>query len=306
MIKAILGLSGEQQNLERWDVLDFGAIERALASKITDDLLQVILILLDANRKLKILKLTGCVNVTGAGLGLLRGSAILQQIDLSLVPQHKSPVFHPVFHGKPLISCEQVLPVLYSIIERYDNRINSIVFPKSWRYDGNTALNEFLVRCYRYREIERGHVACANCEQGVRRLLFSRSGEYYGIQFFTCNCCMKHLCYDCEDENGVHLLSFCQICEKDYCMDCVAMKRCVACYRHFCNKCQSLVECGGCDANFCHDCVKYTESCDKCSRTFCGDCGYCYVIRCNNCGRGYCDGCRKSNEASFCDQCFPE
>ena len=81
----ILGLSGAPQNREQYDILDFGEVEGSLASKITDDILQDILIRIDAYAKLRRLKLAGCVNITGTGLDTLRGSIILEQIDLSLV-----------------------------------------------------------------------------------------------------------------------------------------------------------------------------------------------------------------------------
>ena len=90
---------------EQWDILDFGGVEDSLAAKITDDLLQEILLCIGASTKLRRLKLAGCVNITGAGLDPLRGSVVLEQIDLSLVAEHKSPVLDP----EPLISCDHVV-----------------------------------------------------------------------------------------------------------------------------------------------------------------------------------------------------
>ena len=49
----ILGLRGAPQNREQYDILDFGEVEGSLASKITDDILQDILILIDAYTKLR-------------------------------------------------------------------------------------------------------------------------------------------------------------------------------------------------------------------------------------------------------------
>ena len=57
------------------------------------------------------MKLAGCVNITGDGLGILRGSVVLEQIDLSILGRlgwHESPVLRP----KSLISEEVVLPIL--------------------------------------------------------------------------------------------------------------------------------------------------------------------------------------------------
>ena len=52
----------------QWDVLDFGHIEKELAVKLSDDDVEkVLLVRIDAINKVKRLKLTNCVNITGAG-----------------------------------------------------------------------------------------------------------------------------------------------------------------------------------------------------------------------------------------------
>ena len=43
---------------------------------------------LNAHDVLKRLKLCGCVNITGLGLNPLRGSIVLEQIDIGLVGKH--------------------------------------------------------------------------------------------------------------------------------------------------------------------------------------------------------------------------
>ena len=62
---------------------------------------------------LQILKLAGCVNITGSGLNVLR-STTLEQIDLSLVGKHEVPLINP----EPLLSEDIVLPILDNIISR--------------------------------------------------------------------------------------------------------------------------------------------------------------------------------------------
>lgn len=54
------------------------------------------------------LRLTSLTNFTGVGLTPLRGSGIVEKIDLSLVGEHESPVLDP----EPPISCDAVLSVL--------------------------------------------------------------------------------------------------------------------------------------------------------------------------------------------------
>jgi len=82
-----------------WDILNFGQIEKDLVSKLTDGDIEKVLQCIDAVQKVQKLKLTNCINITGAGLEPLRGSTIIEQIDLSLV-------------------CENQTKALYSLLDR--------------------------------------------------------------------------------------------------------------------------------------------------------------------------------------------
>jgi hypothetical protein len=67
-----------------WDNLDFGEIELELAKRLCDHHISNILLSIDAVNEVKRLKLTNCINITGIGLKPLRGSVIIEHIDLSL------------------------------------------------------------------------------------------------------------------------------------------------------------------------------------------------------------------------------
>ena len=112
---------------DQWDSLDFEEIEKELAARLTDDDIKAVLWCINAANKVKRLSLAHCVNITGSCLEQLRGSQIIEQIDLSLVGRHEDPVliepWHPprkdeslVLPFVPPISCENVLPILDSII----------------------------------------------------------------------------------------------------------------------------------------------------------------------------------------------
>ncbi|KAL7452130.1 hypothetical protein ACHAWC_003858 [Mediolabrus comicus] len=78
-----------------WDNLDFGEIEEELAASLSDDDLSGILQHIDAVDNVKRLKLTNCKIITGVGLEPLRGSTIIEQIDLSLYGVRCGPVIRP-------------------------------------------------------------------------------------------------------------------------------------------------------------------------------------------------------------------
>ncbi|KAL7529394.1 hypothetical protein ACHAXR_002940 [Thalassiosira sp. AJA248-18] len=99
-------------SMDQYDTLDLGDIDKALAKKLTDDDIASILACIDAANNLKSLKLTGCVSIVGRGLEPLRNSAVLKEIDLSLVKYHESPILEP----EPSISEDVVVPILDSII----------------------------------------------------------------------------------------------------------------------------------------------------------------------------------------------
>ena len=137
-----------------WSTLDFGEIEKDLAARLSDDDISAILQHIDAVNKLKRLRLTNCTKITGVGLEPLRGSTIIEQIDLSLTNDGESPRLDP----EPSVSCELVLPILDSIIaEHVLPTLDSIIarecalkylqFPYKWRGSGRPADPEFHVSC---------------------------------------------------------------------------------------------------------------------------------------------------------------
>ena len=78
---------------------------------INDKELKWISLAIDGLHKIKSLKLTNCIGITGSGLEPLRGSTVLQYIDLSLVGDHENPSIDP----EPPISASVVIPEVYSI-----------------------------------------------------------------------------------------------------------------------------------------------------------------------------------------------
>ena len=74
-----------------WEILDFVDIPLSLASRLTDDDLDAILKCIDAKNDLKRLNLTHCFSIAGQGLEPLRGSVVLEKLDLGLVRQMQLP-----------------------------------------------------------------------------------------------------------------------------------------------------------------------------------------------------------------------
>lgn len=252
-----------------WNTLDFGDVEKRLAARLSDNDIGKILRCVDAVNNLRILKLAGCVNFTGSGLDVLRSSVVIQQIDLSLVGKHESPLVIP----EPLLAEDVVLPILDDIISRgRRSSLKQLELPKKWRLEQSTQMTQFLVRYDRYLASQRYN--CSKCDRVCvdevdYEWIGLASDKWYGIQNFTCSECLVHFCYreDCEDENR---LDWCKKCEKESCKSCSARYYCNNCEEEFCNDCKEMRSCG-------EDCRR-GGVCDDCSMTY--TCSFCGKMRC--------------------------
>jgi len=287
-----------------WNILDFSDIEKSLAAKLSDDGIDMILRCVDAVNNLKILKLAGCVNITGSGLDMLRSSIAIQQIDMSLVGKHESASLKP----EPLLSESVVIPILEDIISN-GSSLKQLELPKKWRSSEveNTQMDQFLERYNQYMT-NQGH-CCSKCnrtcaETGGMRWMDLERDDFYGIQNYTCFQCLQHFCTD-----GDCLYSaWCYKCEKEYCKNCVPMNRCVKCEDYTCQKCREVKECehGGCEIGFCDDCSE-KNTCSFCGKMRCIECVISYHCEGFGCGKTVCIDCVHSNdEGGECDGCFVE
>lgn len=90
------------------DKLDYSTVEKKLCAKLSDDDINASLLCINAQLTLKKMILSGCTNIVGQGLESLRGSTVLQMIDLSLVGKFESPSIK----GDTTLSEDCVIPIL--------------------------------------------------------------------------------------------------------------------------------------------------------------------------------------------------
>ena len=290
-----------------WSVLDFSDIEKTLAAKLSDDDIDKMLKSIDAVNSLRILKLGGCVKIRGNGLDTLCTATAIQQIDLSLVGKHESPILEL----KPLLSVDIVLPILYSIINR-GSSLKQLEFPVAvkWRSAPSTEMDRFLERYDQYLTNQRYN--CSKCEQvclegmGIGWVC-NEEGNWYGLQNFTCSGCLNHFCTgeNCRDENGDTYSNYCKKCEKEYCKNCSGMTRCGSCYADVCNGCSDMRECDeeDCDDVLCEYCFE-KRKCHICNRMKCSSCVRSYRCTLDSCSNVICDDCvERKGEGGECDGC---
>jgi len=287
----------------KWDeVLDFGDIEKRLAAKLSDYDIDYILRCADAVNNLKILKLAGCINITGSGLDMLRSSVAIEQIDLSLAGKHKVPLLET----EPLLSEDIIIRIVDDIISRgRASSLKQLELPKKMRSSRSTQMEQFLERYNQYLRNKRH--CCSKCDEPCSEdidWVYVEGGDWHGTQNYTCTQCLKHFCYgeDCTDGYGSSFVNWCDKCNKGYCQSCVVANKCYNCERRACKKCDTMKQC---DAP--GDCTK--RFCGKCSETkLCSWCDHCCL--CVGAGECRTDGCQKiicsqcDNTEGYCMECY--
>jgi len=209
-----------RQKSYQWDFFDLEDITTMLAARLKDADIGALLVCIDAVKTIKRLKIKDCVRITGSGLEPLRGSTVIEQIDLSLAgssttSNESSELFYP-----PALSEAVVVPILDSIIEDDRSVLKHVQLPKKWRLEANTVLTQFLVRynrflngreltcCNKHRYNEPPCGATCNCADEDPWV--PREGLHYGIQQHSCYECNKQYC----GEHKWMVEHVCEICEK--------------------------------------------------------------------------------------------
>ena len=279
-----------------WHTLDFGDVEKELAAKLSDDDISKVLLHIDAANKLKILRLTNCINISGAGLVSLSGSTSIEQIDLSLVGAHQRPILDP----KPPLDCDLVLPILDCIINHGRCQLKHLQFPHMWRGGDYDQFNEFIERYDDSDEMLR------NGRDEFEFVIFGDIDVYFGIQVFTCSECTKYYAPDRDDEDG-NALYFCNTCERYHCTECSAMVECQTCEEFLCVDCIPHTFCASpsCTDIVCNDCL--SNKCHKCSKKWCTNCSHsCIECDGDGCNQTCCRECSAKegvNGVHRCDVC---
>ena len=298
-----------------WDFLDFKDIDKALAKKLSDDDIGGLLVCTEAVHTIKVLKLKGCINIIGRGLEPLRGSRVLEQLDLSQLGNEESwnsgmgesCFFFPLL---PLLKEAAVVPILDSILDDERSALKHLSFPKKWRLDQDPLLSQFLVRYNRF--LNRRGLACSHndppCDSTCLHLNDSpwipRSGGCYGIQQSSCYACK---CHFCEEHSDIMTPYVCESCELTYCMDCNLTSTCDMCYRTTCQDCSDISMCGICGSDLCNDCCPVFY-CDRCDEMRCEECSPSLFCECKGCYRMNCSECTANDDTTdrlveYCSTC---
>ena len=317
---------------QSWDILDFGEIEKEVASRLTDDDIRAVLWCIDAGNKVKRLRLTNCFNVTGSGLEPLSGSEVIEQIDMSLVGDHEEPIpletWHPPLNEEvgwsPLcyfdwsssacvpidlrLSCELVLPILDSIISREKCSLKHLHFPKgvhaktsweSWQKITDSIYHEWLPRplfadfLTRYTEYMKNRgIRCTQCSQNLP----SNGCQWFGndreLGFKFFN--QNHTCSKCLNNYCYRHNEADYHYARKYNHGDRVLERCRKCEREYCVECSDMFRC---------------ERCTSTMSYYCKDCKALASVQCSSarCENKCCEECEllscRKCEKGFCGEC---
>ena len=207
------------------------------------------------------MRLTDCINITGVGLEPLRGSAVIESIDLSLVGDHKNPDLAPM----PKLLSNEVVPILESIIEREECALTLLDWNK-WCNDGVTqgqgqpcVLGELMGR-FEAMLLSNGLGCCKECDRNlpiddIFSMVFGNSPHRY-----TCYGCLNKYC-----PQNQHI-QCCRKCARWYCKECSELQWCENCQGSYCvDQCMAFTGCATSDcAKFCVDCVSDMNCMNEC------------------------------------------
>jgi hypothetical protein len=317
--------NADEENM--WEKIDFADVGFGLCFKLTDDDIAGMLACINAVQQLKSLYLTYCIKITGRALEPLRGSNILEQLDLSLHGNHHGDMF-PLYAD--FLEQTEVIPILYSIIGRESHSLRHLNFPIRWPRSADSGYFDRFLETYNQTEYQQS-IRCRNCSVNCRESLslYREDERFLGLQNFTCYDCLNHYCYNCKDDEGQFYLTFCNMCVKLRCKDCQLMKSCRSCslsineefdgayfgrnnVSFMCKDCCEHRQCDLCEHFFCHHCQDEMEFCDGCNKRGCEDCmqlmyceyGDCEERQCANCRNVDAGGERAVDSCTACSNTF--
>ena len=283
-----------EEHAELWQKIDFGELSVEAAAQVTDQELHNLLYKCHAHNRCQVLKLHGCIQLTGRGLEPLRGSCVLREIDLRLdLSQFMlGPVELDTTFVLPLLS--SMPPIATELIPQSEDSLglalvkirpqnNDIHFFSRFQRDIGEWYRRFA-GALQMKATER-RLQCGHCH-GVISEIRTREDMWWVIPTGYCECCQK---YSCNEKRGCPLTNDCNCCLMQLCDKCPTHEivfDCESCNRIFCEQCFDGVTCANYQCNSIY--------CDECENQ-CLECAICGIV-CPNCMEAHENGCYRGGD----------
>ena len=131
------------------------------------------------------------------------------------------------------------------------------------RDNGESSIEQFRRRYNDMFARRSSSLCCSHCKTSMRDYeSWMGAGN---LQNFICYDCLRPFCDGCADEGGDdenEKLTWCSLCAKDYCQECMAVQKCKSCYSEaYCKSCGDMDICDECGDTTCKDCL---DTCNGC------------------------------------------
>lgn len=280
---------------------------------MNDEMLAALLTRVDAINVTKSLNLEVCHAIKGHGLEPLRGSRIVERVNLR-TGNYEDDGIDEAVSMEILQSSLSFNLFQVKLVEL--RRIISIVPPGHERY----AIREEGHRMMRDQEHKlaiKQNIVCKSCPSPVRTESRQIVPNNHGYQATRCSECGNHYCRtgSCPTE-----VKDCEICKEAYCSPCGMVRNCSDCHISACGDCLYISPpCFHCNESFCEpfycssEKINNSLTCDMCNKTVCELCvekGPA-ISFCSDCCDYFCQECRDVKacrkcemEDPFCSHCM--
>jgi len=284
------------KNASWWQNISFGN-EHCCINKITNKILNHLLVRVNALHVTQHISLVGLPSVTFRPLRQLQRSTVLQELDLRF---DTTGEIGPMGRHGAIVFVQQHLENPHSRLQRVRFRRQEVdhydacFSDQEWRL----CLRQLLERAISIMISEKRAFSCG-CQASASNCYIDQESSNTTIVELNCHncrnptCCIEH--YETDHYSKVE---YCLLCDRSFCNGCMFFPWvdwcvCNASNGLICAECADYRVCDNCDDMVCGKCGEGTYFCEVCSKDWCEDCTTTKVVTCRDCGY----------EATVCDNC---
>lgn len=244
----------------RWRTVDLSGNRR-----IDDDQLRALLTNIDARSNAVSLSLVGCTNVNGSGLEPLRGSVVMEDIDLRVLGSLPLSGEMGRMRGPSGLREDVVADVLRSMLPPSSATGDDAGRPRPHTH--TVALRRIAIRPRSLTPPRDGLGRCANYGTEIGRVLRHHDSllgrSHSAPTDRACSLCgvSSGDVFDCDSSS----------CDgRRFCIPCALPETCPECIGRRCQWCNTSVACASCGVRSCAS--HGYEGCGTCETVYCRDC----------------------------------
>lgn len=262
-----------------WVKIDFSPFQEQCKKQslgrgesLLDSMLRGLLVRVNARETTTYLSLQGCTEIVGHGLEPMRGSHVLERINLDVGPFHQA------------LDEQVILDILRTMLPHKLYHVEFPLLNGTWPHIPRVDFIRDLHAAMKQRDLDQ-KVACTSCHYPVCDETKQIVPSFHGLPPSRCGVCHKPYCRTATCPTG--------------------MKDCRECGKASCAPCNEVLQCSNCAISYCSDCEFVTDPCIVCKKRSCSVCVSIPICTVAGCTVALCDGCAEQSSISLerCDIC---